>query len=136
MSWGEVKATEFNDAREPLAIPCDDTVYTSVDGYFLVRIVIMDDGTGHVVARTDNQRPVIVEDQAGERYRLEGMLIGWGTFTGETDVAQTAQLHMRVFGTDGGSPVEVINASGVGVGGDAIAFTPRGGTCDSMEVPS
>jgi hypothetical protein len=136
VSSGEVKATEFNDAREPLAIPCDDKVYTSVDGYFLVKIVIMDDGTGQVVARTDNERPVIVEDQAGGQYLLQGILSGRGSFTGEGDVVQTAQRHMRVFDIDGGSPVEVINAIGVGVGGDAIAFTPLGGTCESMDVPS
>jgi hypothetical protein len=129
----DAPATEFNDAREPLRIGCDQELYTAVDGYFVGHIRMGPDGAFGINIRTDVKRKVIVEDTAGGRFVLAGTIIGEGVATSEGDIVERQRLSFRILEQDGGRPVAVISAYGEGAGGDAIDFTRVNGTCESIE---
>ncbi len=126
-------ATDFNDAGEPLAIGCGEELYTAVDGYFVGHIRIGPDGAFGINIRTDVKRKVIVEDTAGSRFVLTGTVIGEGVAADEGDIVEWQLISFRIFEEDGGRPVAVISAYGVGAGGDSVDFTRINGTCESIQ---
>jgi hypothetical protein len=129
----EGPATEMNDAREPLMIGCDEELYTAVDGYFVGHIRMGPDGAFGINLRTDVERKVIVEDTAGGHFVLTGTIVGEGVSTAEGDIVDWQRISFRISEEDGGRPVAVFSAYGVGAGGDAVDFTRVNGTCESVQ---